>query len=119
MQRRHVSSLALWQLQRVVVGVGGIGSVMGVCGGVIASVAPTRAVARRIISAVDVGEGSVQVVRRMEVWVAVWVRRVVRSVVTDRDREGGMWYIRCARAAGVLRRVCSISAAICRLRAKR
>ena len=114
----HVSSLALWQLQRVVSGGGGIGSVMGVCGGVMASVAPTRAIARRIMSAVELGDGSVRVIRRMDVLVAVWASRVLRSMVTDRDRDGGMWYVRWASAAGVLRRVCSISAAICRLRAK-
>ena len=86
---------------------------------VIARVVPTRDTARRSMSEVEVGNGVLEVVRRIEFWVAGCVRRVVRSFVVVKVLEGGMLFTRCVRAAGTFVSVCSMSATIWRLWEKR
>ena len=69
LQTRHELSSARRQLHGVVISGGTSGSVMGVWGGVIAKVVPTREIARRSMSDVELGDGSMDVVRHMEAWV--------------------------------------------------
>ena len=65
----------------MVSGGGTTGSVRGVCGGVMARVAPILAVASRSMSDVDVVEGAVLVVLSIALVVAGWERREERRCV--------------------------------------
>ena len=107
------------QLHCVVSGGGGVGSVMGVWGGVIARVAPTRVIASRSISDVEFADGVVLVVVFMVCLVALCDRRHVRSWVTDMVLLLGMCWMRWSRAAGTRLSVCSRSVARVREREKR
>jgi len=94
LQRKHELSSAFIQLHCVVSGGGGVGSVMGVWGGVIARVAPTRVIASRSMSDVEFADGVVLVVVFMVCLVALCDRRHVRSWVTDMVVLLGMCWVR-------------------------
>ena len=119
MQRRHESSSAFIQLHCIVSGGGGVGSVMGVWGGVIARVAPTREIARRSMSDVELVVGVVLVVVCMVCLVASCDRKHVKSWVTDRVLLFGICWMRWSRAEGTCLSVCSRFVARVRDREKR
>ena len=94
------SSSAWRQLHWVDISGGVSGSVTGVCGGVIARVVPTRDTARRSMSDVELGDGTLEVVRRIESWVAGWVRRMARRLVVVIVLGRGILFTRCVSASG-------------------
>ena len=84
-----------------------------------ARVVPTWETARRSMLEVELGKGALEVVRRIESRVAGWARRMVRRLVMVVVLGREILFIRCVRESGTLVRVCSMLAAMRRLREKR
>ena len=114
-----MSSSEYRQLHFMVRAGGTMGSVRGVCGGVMASVEPTLDMARRSMSEVDVLVCSIDVMFFIDCLVASCVRRQFRRFVVVMVFDGSRWCRRCVRAEGTFSSVFSTSEAMRSERAKR